>query len=165
MTQTTRKDRTMANLRKASCLLSLAAVVFYAMSAAAQSPTDSCKPAQVIPLTVEQPPAKIVIDPPLPEPLASRGVVIIQYCAQNLHIAPVFGANALTASPRVGHVHVSLDDAPWVWADASGNPIILMGLPPGPHRVLLEREDANHHTLDKGTVAFVVPEKTATAKQ
>jgi len=154
----------MANLRKASCL-QLAAVVFYAMSAASQSPTDSCKPAQVIPLTVEQPPAKIVIDPPLPEPLASRGVVIIQYCAQNLHIAPVFGANALTASPRVGHVHVSLDDAPWVWADASGNPIILMGLPPGPHRVLLELEDANHHTLDKGTVAFVVPEKTATAKQ
>src|ERR1019366_919996 len=47
---------------------------------------------------------------------------------------------ALAVSPRVGHLHVRLDDAPWVWADASGNPIILMGLPPGPHKVLLELE-------------------------
>ena len=55
-----------------------------------------------------------------------------------------------------------VDDASWVWADASGNPIILMGLPPGPHKVLLELEDANHNPLDKCTVTFVIPEKTAT---
>jgi hypothetical protein len=48
-----------------------------------------------------------------------------------------------------------------VWADASGNAIILMGLSPGPHKVLIELEDANHHTLDKGTIKFVVPEKGA----
>jgi hypothetical protein len=60
---------------------------------------------------------------------------------------------------------VRLDDASWVWADESGNPIILMGLPPGPHKVALELEDANHHTLDKGTVTFVVPERTAAEKQ
>jgi Family of unknown function (DUF6130) len=30
--------------------------------------------------------------------------------------------------------------------------------------VLLELEDANHHTLDKGTVTFVVPEKAAVEK-
>jgi hypothetical protein len=48
-----------------------------------------------------------------------------------------------------------------VWADASGNPIILMGLSPGPHKVLIELEDANHHTLDQGTVKFIVPEKAA----
>jgi len=159
----------MTNLKrlnsKRTSLLSVGAVVLYAMTAAAQSPTDSCKPTQVIPLTVEQPPAKIVIDPPLAEPLASRGVAIIRYCAQNLHIAPVFGAGALAVSPRVGHVHVRLDDAPWVWADASGNPIILMGLLPGPHKVLLELEDANHHTLDEGAVSFVVPGKTAAEKR
>jgi hypothetical protein len=27
--------------------------------------------------------------------------------------------------------------------------------------VLIELEDANHHTLDKGTVTFVIPEKIA----
>ena len=153
----------MANLK--TSLLLVATVVLYAMAAVAQSASDSCKPASIIPLANgEQPRPKIVADPPLAEPLASRGVAIIQYCAENLHIVPVFGPNAVAVSPRVGHIHVAVDDASWVWADASGNPIILMGLPPGPHKVLIELEDANHHTLDKGTVTFVIPEKTAVEK-
>jgi len=130
---------------KGASLLSVAAIVLYAITAMAQNATDACRLTEVIPLTASEPPAKIIIDPPLAGPLASRGVV-------------------MAVSPRVGHVHVRLDDAPWVWADASGNPIILMGLPPGPHKVLLELEDANHHTLDKRTVSFVIPEKTAAEK-
>ena len=157
----------MANLKYTSSigtsLLSVAVIVLCAITAVAQSATNKCRPASVIPLANE-PPAKIVIDPPLAEPLASRGVAIIQYCAENLHIVPVFGPNALAVSPRVGHIHVRVDDASWVWADASGNPIILMGLPPGPHKVLIELEDANHHTLDKGIVTFVIPEKFAAEK-
>lgn len=137
-------------------LLLVAAIVLCAMPAVAQKPTDSCKPAPVIPTTGSEPAAKVVIDPPLPEPLASRGVAIIQYCARNLHIAPVFGPGAVTASPRVGHIHVSLDDASWVWADASGNPIILQRLSPGPHTVHITLVDANHHPLDEGKVTFVV---------
>ena len=144
-------------------LLSIAAIALYATTAVAQNATDKCRPASVIPLASE-PPAKIVIDPPLAEPLASRGVAIIQYCAENLHLVPVFGANALAVSPRVGHIHVRVDDAPWVWADASGNPIILMGLRPGPHKVLIELEDANHRALDQGIVTFVIPEKFAAEK-
>jgi len=143
----------------------ITAMLLCAMTAMAQNATDVCRLAPVIPLAGEEAPAKIVIDPPLAGPLASRGVAIIQYCAQNLHLVPVFGPNALAVSPRVGHLHVRLDDASWVWADESGNPIILMGLPPGPHKVALELEDANHHTLDKGTVTFVVPDKTAAEKQ
>ena len=138
-----------------------AAILIFTRVALAQNPTDSCRLASVIPLAGEEPPAKILIDPPLPGPLASRGVAIIQYCAQNVHLAPVFGQNALTASPRVGHIHVRVDDAPWVWADASGNPVILMGLPSGPHKVTLELENANHHLLDKGSISFVVPDKTS----
>ena len=149
---------------KGTSLLSVAAIVLCAMTAVAQSASDKCRPATVIPLASSEAPAKIVIDPPLAEPLASRGVAVIQYCAENLHLVPVFGPNALAVSPRVGHIHVRVDDASWVWADASGNPIILMGLLPGPHKVLIELEDANHHTLDKGTVTFVVPEKIASEK-
>jgi hypothetical protein len=130
----------------------------------AQSARGKCGPATVIPLVASEPPAKIVIDPPLAEPLASRGAVIIQYCAENLHIAAVFGPNALAVSPRIGHIHVNLDDAPWVWADASGNPIILQGLSPGPHKVLITLVDANHHPIDDGMVTFVVPEKSALEK-
>jgi hypothetical protein len=156
------EDR-MKNLKctssKSMSMLPVAAIVLYAMTAVAQNATDSCKPTHVIPITGSEAPAKIVIDPPLAEPLASRGVAIIQYCAQNLHIAPVFGPGALEASPRVGHVHVGLDDASWVWADASGNPIILQGLPAGPHTVHITLVDANHHPIDKGAITFVMPEK------
>jgi hypothetical protein len=91
-------------------------------------------------------------------------VAVIQYCAQNLHIAPVFGPNALAVSPRVGHIHVRVDDASWVWADASGLPIILQGLLPGPHKVSILLEDANHHTLDQGMVTFVIPANSASEK-
>ena len=140
-------------------MLSLAAMLLCANTALAQSATQRCRPAQVIPLTDTEPPAKIVIDPPLAEPLASRGVVVIPYCAENMRIAPVFGPGALAVSPRVGHIHVTVDEAPWRWADASGNPLILQGLPPGPNRVLIELVDANHQLVDKGAVAFDVPEK------
>ena len=48
-----------------------------------------------------QPTAKIVIDPPLAEPL-SRGVVFIQYRTENLQIVAVFGAKAVDVSRRIG---------------------------------------------------------------
>ena len=138
-------------------VLSVAAMMLYGSTALAQTATQTCRPAQVIPLTGTEPAAKIVIDAPLAEPLASRGVVVIPYCAENMRIAPVFGPGALGVSPRVGHIHVTVDEAPWHWADASGTPLILRGLPPGPHTVLIELVDANHQPVDKGTVTFDVP--------
>jgi hypothetical protein len=145
-------------------ITSIVAVLLSAATAVAQNAKDNCAPSKVVPFTSQDPAAKLQVNPPLAEPLASRGVAIIEYCAQNLRLMPVFGPNALAVSPRVGHVHVSVDDAAWVWADASGNPVILMGLSPGPHKVLLELNDANHHALDKATVEFVVPDKTGAEK-
>ncbi len=152
----------MASLNKWVFLIWFPAAFWFTTAAEAQRATDSCKTSPVIPLSSgEQAPPKIVVDPPLAEPLSSRGVVIIQYCAENLHVVPVFGPNAVAVSPRIGHIHVSVDDFSWVWADASGNPIILQGLSPGPHKVRIDLVDANHHQLDKSTIRFVVPEKTA----
>jgi len=127
-----------------------------AASAAAQTAREVRGAAAVEPLQNE-PPAKIIIDPPLAEPLSPGGVVI-QYRTENLHIAPVFGLAALAVSPQAGHIHVSVDDAPWVWVDASGEPVILNGLPPGPHKVLIQLETANHQLLDQGAVKFTAPE-------
>src|SRR5262249_44105555 len=62
----------------------------------------------------EQPPAKIIVDPPKPGPLA-KGVAIIQFRTENLQIVPVFGPAAATVSPRIGHLHITLDDTPWHW--------------------------------------------------
>src|SRR5689334_12642009 len=60
----------------------------------------------------EQPPAKIVVDPPKPELLA-KGVALVPFRTENLQIVPVFGPAAAAVSPRIGHLHVTLDDAPW----------------------------------------------------
>jgi hypothetical protein len=114
----------------------------------------------VVPLTVEQPPARIIVDPPLPGPL-SEGKVFIQYRVVNLRIEPVFGPKALAVSPRIGHIHVTVDGAPWHWADASGEPVILVGLPAGPHTVEIVLADANHQPLDRVKAAFVIPEVAA----
>ena len=143
----------------AAPMLCAIALMLYGSTAVAQTTTQTCRPAQVIPLTGTEPAAKLVVDAPLAEPLASRGVVVIPYCAENMRITPVFGAGALDVSPRVGHIHVTVDDAPWHWADASGTPLILRGLPPGPHKVLIELVDANHQVVDKATVTFEVPKK------
>jgi hypothetical protein len=101
-------------------------------------------PAAVIPLAIE-PPAKIIVDPPLPDALA-RGLVVIQYRTENLRIQPVFGPGALDVSPRIGHLHLTVDDGPWHWVDASGDPLIIQSLTPGPHRVLLELADPTHRS-------------------
>ena len=138
----------------------IAATAILTSAARAQTAKDFLGPAGVVPLTEQQPPAKIIVDPPLAEPL-SRGYVFIQYRAENLRIVPVFGPNALDVSPRIGHIHVIVDDAPWHWADASGEPLILVGLPAGPHKVEIILANANHHPLDRATVEFVVPETDA----
>jgi hypothetical protein len=97
--------------------------------ATAQTAREVRGAAAVEPLPNE-PPAKIIIDPPLAEPL-SHGRVVIQYRTENLHM--VFGPAALAVSPRIGHIHVTVDDAPWHWADASGVPVIINGLARAAH--------------------------------
>ena len=78
--------------------------------------------------------------------------LFVEYRTENLQIVPVFGPAALAVSPRVGHIHVTVDDAAWHWADASGNPVIINGLAPGPHTVLIQLVNADHQPIDEGTV-------------
>ena len=47
------------------------------------------------------------------------------------------------------------------WADASGEPLIINCLLPGSHKVLIELVNADHQTLDKGVVTFVIPDVVA----
>ncbi|WP_245616828.1 DUF6130 family protein [Amycolatopsis taiwanensis] len=88
---------------------------------------------------------------------ARDGAGRIRYRAENLRIVSVYGPNALDVSPRIGHIHVTVDDAPWHWADGSGEPLIIQGLPAGPHRVWIGLADPTHKILDSKTVDFVVP--------
>ena len=105
-----------------------------------------------------EPPAKLIVDPPLPDLLA-QGIVWIQWRVENVNIVPVFGKAALNVSPRVGHLHIRVDDLPWLWADAGNvNTIDLAGMPPGPHKVWIELADANHQGFpgQSKTVTFTV---------
>ena len=106
-----------------------------------------------------EPAARLIVDPPLPD-LLDQGVVWIQWRAENVNIVPVFGKGALNVSPRVGHLHVHVDDLPWLWADSSNiNTIDLAGMPPGPHKVGIELVDANHEVFpgQSKTVTFTIP--------
>ena len=103
---------------------------------------------------------RLIVDPPLPEGL-THGIFWAQYRVENLRIVPVFGAGAAQTSPRVGHLHVQVDDLPWWWADASDNNTIdIAGFPPGQHKVKIQLVGADHNVLPGQvvTLTFTVPE-------
>ena len=135
--------------------LVLAAVVLCTSTVAAQSARDVRGPSPLIAIENEGQP-KLIVDPPLPEPL-SRGLVFIQYRTENLRVVPVFGKGALEVSPRIGHVHVTVDDSGWHFVDASGETLIVVGLKPGPLKVLIELADPTHRVITSKTVKFILP--------
>lgn len=141
----------------------LAALSSAASPAFAQSAREVLGPAAVVQLTEPQPPARLIVDPPLPGPLA-QGRVFIQYRAENLRIQPVFGEAALGVSPRIGHIHVYVDKSSWHWADASGEPLILVGLKPGRHEVSIVLADPTHKPIDRVTITFVVPQTKTSSR-
>jgi hypothetical protein len=136
-------------------LIAMTASTLLASPAPAQTARDIVGPSPLVAIQNE-PPAKLIVDPPLAEPL-SRGLVFIQYRTENLRVVPVFGPGALDVSPRIGHVHITVDDVPWHFVDATGQTIIVVGLSRGPHKVLVEMADPTHHVIDRQTVAFNVP--------
>ena len=106
-----------------------------------------------------EPAPKLIVDDPLPEGLA-QGIVWIQWRVENLQVVPVFGKGAVGVSPRVGHLHVHVDDTGWWWADASNiNTIDIAGLSEGPHKVRLELVKPNHEPFpgQSKTVTFTIP--------
>ncbi|HEX9469960.1 MAG TPA: DUF6130 family protein [Bradyrhizobium sp.] len=139
------------------CLTAMAACTVFAASAFAQSARDIRGPSPLVAIENEAP-AKLIVDPPLPEQLA-QGLVFIQYRTENLRVIPVFGKGALDVSPRIGHLHITVDDAPWHFVDASGETVIVVGLPPGPHTVLFEMADPTHRVIGSQTVSFEIPQR------
>lgn len=113
--------------------------------------------ASVVQLTSEPPP-KLIVDEPLEEPLAF-GRVVIQYRIENLRIVPVYGSGAMDVSPRIGHLHLTVDNSTWHWLDASGEPITMNGFLPGRHNILLELADPTHKIIDSKLITFIIPDK------
>ena len=111
----------------------------------------------------DEPPPKLIVDEPLADGLA-QGIVWIQYRTENCRILPVFGKEALKLSPRVGHLHVRVDDLPWLWAHTSDiKTIDIGGMPPGEHKVTIALVDAMHQVYpgQSKTVRFTIPKKAS----
>ena len=123
-------------------------------------PTGAFAQSTVVPIDNEPTP-RLIVEPPLPGPLA-QGVVFIPYRVENLHILPLAGPVARSLSPRVGHLHITVDDLPWLWADfGQSNTIVLAGMPRGQHKVLIEVVDAEGNVFTGQTVTFYAPGKEA----
>jgi hypothetical protein len=142
----------------------IGAVVALATNGLAQSAKAIRGASPYVPIEHEPPP-RLFVDPPLPEGLA-QGVFWAQYRVENMRIVPVFGAAAATTSPRIGHLHVIVDDLPWWWADASDNNTVdIANLPPGKHKVRIQLVDANHNVIpgQTKTLTFTIPTRTSHA--
>src|SRR5271165_5214670 len=147
---TTTKVVMMAALASVACTI-------HPPSASAQTAKDVKGPTPLVAIPNEPAP-KLIVDPPIPEQLA-LGRVFIQYRTENLRILPVFGKAALEVSPRVGHLHYFLDNQSWATVDTSGETVVFVGLPPGPHKVRLELSDTIHRPIAgcSKVVEFIVP--------
>ena len=145
-----------AHVGRVGALIAISASLF-SLPAAAQT-AKSVKGATPLVAVPNEAPAKLIVDPPIPEQLA-LGRVFIQYRTENLRILPVFGNAALAVSPRLGHLHYYVDDQSWPTVDTSGETVVLVGLKPGPHKVKLELADATHKPIPGATqvVEFTVP--------
>jgi hypothetical protein len=119
-------------MKRIALLLLIVAMISGVVTASAKTSTPSNKP-----------PAKLIVDPPVPELLA-QGVVWITWRAENVNIGPESGKDHLDASPRVGHLHIHV-----------------ALLPAGPHKIRIELVSAIHQGVPEQqskTVTFTIPE-------
>jgi hypothetical protein len=87
-------------------------------------------------------------------PLA-HGAVFIPYRVENLRILPVLGAPQRISA---GRPSACSRRRAWHWGDfGDSNTIVVVGLPPGQHKVLIELADPERRIFTGQTVTFTVP--------
>jgi len=102
-----------------------------------------------------QEPARLKLTTPFPgEP--GRGLAIIPYRAENLRFIPLCTPPGLNVEWPLGYLHVVVDDTPGRWVEVSDSPLVLQGLTPGTHRVLIELADSTHRVLDSATLSLEI---------
>ncbi len=144
-------------MHKLTYLVAVATLAAALTPALAQTTLDPGRPPAVLPLEAE-PASRLIPYAPIAEALA-RGVVIVQFRTENFRVMPVFGKTAAQVSPRIGHLHVTVDEGPATWAHTSEDPIIVVGLPPGPHKLRLELADPTHQIVASEVVMVTVPDR------
>lgn len=96
------------------------------------------------------------MDPPLPGPLA-RGAVLIPYRVENSCRPGARGGRGRHSSPHRASARHRRRPAVALGDFSGTDTIVVVGLPPGPHKVLIALADPVHHILAGQSVAFTVP--------
>jgi hypothetical protein len=105
----------------------------------------------------------VTILSPLPGE-AVQGVAVIRFRTENVSITSPFLPAVEGGGPfPPGHLHVSVDGAPWHWIHSTSDPVVITPLPAGEHTVELELAGADHRPLDVQSVHFTVVARTAPA--
>jgi hypothetical protein len=98
------------------------ACMMFVATASAQSARDIVGPSPLVAIENEPPP-KLIVDPPLAEPLC-KGLVFIQYRTENLRVVPVdvgaaVGIDGVGARPAIQGIDagVTIDDVAALAAD------------------------------------------------
>ena len=107
---------------------------------------------------VSEAPARLIVDAPLPGPLA-RGALVLPFHAEYIQLLPVYGTEATHVTPRIGHLHLTLDNAAWHWVHASNDPLVIQGLDAGAHTLRVDLADPQHRVLYSQTVGFTIPQR------
>lgn len=89
------------------------------------------------------------------------GYVYLAFRVENLRILPlhtdIHGRAASSLTPRIGPLHVFVDDSKRRWIHAQDDAIYFGALPPGPHSVRVELVDASHSVIETKATHFVAP--------
>ena len=86
----------------------------------------------------------------------TKGLVVIAFSTENIELVAKYGEAAQAITPRIGHLHISVDDAAWHWVHSNNEPVVVQGLATGSHRITLELMDANHGLIETKTIAFEI---------
>lgn len=103
-----------------------------------------------------EPAAQIHLDPPIAALLA-RGAVVIGVRPEHVRLTPIYGDAAAHVQPRLGHLHITLDQTKWHWLQANDDAIVLQGLEHGPHQIKVELADPMHRVIATQEIEFVIP--------
>jgi len=102
--------------------------------------------------------------PALPVPARARPSCRFSTGGERACRCPSLARVGLKVSPRIGHLHITVDDLPWHWADASdSNTVDVVGLPPrrtqGAYRVGRPSDQVFTGCLTcRQTVTFTIPQ-------
>lgn len=147
------------NYRSTALFLLCSPVALFAQ-AADQGTHAAPKPEAVASNSTNQLTPKLTLAAPDPD-ILKGGFVYLPFRVENMTLLPMYaeinGEEVLKLKPKIGHLHIGVDDTAWQWIHALNDPVYFGPLLPGPHKVRVEIVDAAHGVIDVQTVHFIVP--------